>query len=158
MLPVDLPLVTLSSAPGAIKLQARSNATSANKRRRCDFIFLSLIFKMSCFRHEERVCEATLRVSYIWVYTQNFHTSPKMWTIFLWTIFLWTIFETLKICTFLGCLQFFFLVPSHFFLIFFIQCFDFFLFFQVVRVSLILVPQPSVRCILLYLYFNSPHK
>ena len=25
----------------------------------------------------KRVCEATLRVSYIWVYTQNFHTSQK---------------------------------------------------------------------------------
>ena len=44
------------------------------------------------------------------LYTQNFHTCPKMWTIFLWTIFLWTIFvstiflatifETFKICTF----------------------------------------------------------
>ena len=40
------------------------------------------------FRHEERgVFTTTLRVSYIWVYTQNFHTSPKMSTIFVCTIF-----------------------------------------------------------------------
>ena len=34
------------------------------------------------FRHEDKSCEATLRVSCIWVffvYPQNFHTSPKLW-------------------------------------------------------------------------------
>ena len=58
------------------------------------------------FRHEGRVYDHSSSVLHLGIYS-NFHTSPKLWTIFLWTtflssIFLCTIFETFKICALLG--------------------------------------------------------